>query len=105
MTDDFDYEQLDPDIRETVRLLREHDFETTDSGDGVTKKDWIEAGEALDFPHVAAATTPDCMIVDAETMARVLGKGWVVEASYSTADGRAILFAREALPGELEANS
>lgn len=49
----FDYSELDPGIRETVRQLRDWGFDTTDSGDGHTK---LAAGwsptEALDIPHV-----------------------------------------------------
>jgi len=42
---------LTPGIRKTVLWLREHGFDTTDSGDGVTN---VEAGmeDALDIPHV-----------------------------------------------------
>lgn len=35
--DDFDASQLDPGIRQLVTLLRAHNFETTDSGDGASK--------------------------------------------------------------------
>jgi hypothetical protein len=51
MTDDLDYSQLNHGIREVVRLLRSHGFETTDSGDGVTN---VAAGMegALAIPHV-----------------------------------------------------
>jgi hypothetical protein len=43
---------LDPGITKVVTFLRQKGFETTDSGDGVTKR---AAGdeEALDLPHVA----------------------------------------------------
>jgi hypothetical protein len=34
MSDDLDYSQLDPNIRQVVRFLRSRGFETTDSGDG-----------------------------------------------------------------------
>lgn len=33
---EIDYEKLNPGIRATVRFLREHGFNTCDSGDGVT---------------------------------------------------------------------
>ena len=44
---------LDPGIRDVVRYLRGKGYETTDSGDGVSKPaSWFETGEALPFPHV-----------------------------------------------------
>ncbi len=50
MTTEFDYDQLDPGIRQTVRLIHEFGFETTDSGDGITKIGVMEC--ALPFAHV-----------------------------------------------------
>lgn len=51
---DIDYEALDPGIRRTVRWLRSLGFETTDSGDGVTKPamglTWDDG--VRDHPHV-----------------------------------------------------
>lgn len=38
MSDDLDYNELDNGIRRLVKLLRSWCFETTDSGDGVSKK-------------------------------------------------------------------
>lgn len=54
---DIDYDELDPGIREVVRRLNDAGFTTTDSGDGVSKVDWIANGEALDFPHVHVICT------------------------------------------------
>lgn len=34
---DFDYEMLDPGVRDMVRWLRKKGYETIDSGDGVSK--------------------------------------------------------------------
>ncbi len=50
----FDYDQLDPGIRGVVRVLHQNGYETTDSGDGVTKPaaGW-PAKELIDGPHVA----------------------------------------------------
>lgn len=45
--DDIDLEQLDSGIRETVRKLRSHGFNTTDSGDGKTKGE-----DGRPVPHV-----------------------------------------------------
>jgi len=54
------YDDLDPGIRDAVRLLAGHGFQPTDSGDGVSKVDWQE--EALPYPHVF------CALPDAEKM-------------------------------------
>ena len=52
-----DYDSLDPGILATVRWLQERGFDTTDSGDGVTKL--VEGhplrDESWDFPHVVMA--------------------------------------------------
>lgn len=45
--DDVNYEELDPGIRRTVKLIRDHGFVTTDSGDGRSKGAFGE-----DYPHV-----------------------------------------------------
>lgn len=50
MTDSLDYEALDPGIREVVRLIRDAGYETTDSGDGISKR--ATNPDALPFPHV-----------------------------------------------------
>lgn len=92
----LDYDALDPGIRETVRLLNAAGFETSDSGDGVSKPaDWYTSGEAIPFKHVVAATTVTTMIADAERMARLLGPAWNVEVEYQTLTKLAHLFARE----------
>ena len=87
----LNYADLDVGIRNTVRLLRDAGFETTDSGDGVSKPQ-IE-GCTLPVPHVFAHTTPVRAFKDAARMARLLGKGWHVELSYSTADQQCFLLA------------
>lgn len=50
MTDSLDYDALDPGIRDVVRLIREAGYETTDSGDGISKR--ATQPDALPFPHV-----------------------------------------------------
>lgn len=60
VADDFNYEQLDPGIRKTVRVLRNLGYKTTDSGDGVSKfagksdeeKAELSAVGTLSMPHV-----------------------------------------------------
>lgn len=92
---------LDPGIRAVVLRVREAGFITTDSGDGVSKPaDWYYSGDAIPFPHVVAATTPETMVEDAERLAEVLGPGWNVEAQYQTSMRQAHLFARTLHPAE-----
>ena len=70
--DSFDYSQLDPGIRETVKFLRTHGVYTSDSGDGKTK---FETGQdccALEFPHVFAVTEPKRMVDEARRIAALL---------------------------------
>lgn len=45
--EEIDYDQLDPGIRQCVRMLRQAGYETCDSGDGETKGD-----NGLPFGHV-----------------------------------------------------
>lgn len=77
VVDPIDLEPLDPGIRETVRFLREHGFDTCDSGDGATKfvdPRWRVDGklpeEVLDFPHVAMRVRPGDLVSEAD---RLLG--------------------------------
>lgn len=96
------YDELDPGIREVVRALNDAGFDTSDSGDGVSKPaDWYESGCAIPFPHVVMATSVASMVEDAKRAAAVLGSGWTVEASYSTRDDHALLFARTLDPLEV----
>lgn len=88
------YAELDPGIRDRVRILNEHGFETTDSGDGVSKRP--DPGEVLRFPHVAAVTEPARLISDAESLFSLTKlvpqlAGGTVEASYNPDDGVALL--------------
>lgn len=50
LAEGLDYETLDSGIRETVRWLRTNGIDTTDSGDGVSKKQ--EDGCTIPWPHV-----------------------------------------------------
>lgn len=73
--------ELDPGIREMVGYLWANGFETSDSGDGVTKpEDERTFGST---PHVCAMTSPLMMVSEANRMAGLLGPEWRVEASYS----------------------
>lgn len=93
---DFDYADLDPGIRDTVRLLRSHGFETTDSGDGVSKlsPDSKNYGcEPGTQPHVYCSTTCDFVISEARRLAVLLGDEWTVEGVFMASSGTSILSA------------
>lgn len=93
------YDALDPGIREVVRLLRDAGFDTTDSGDGVSKP---AVGRTLDIPHVHIRVLR-ADLIDASHAVRDLLKhrgvrfGKVqapcphVEATYSPCDGVAVV--------------
>lgn len=73
--DQFDYGQLDPGIRQSVRFLRDHGFWTSDSGDGATKlgTDEFDPEDINDFGHVVIITEPRNMVEEARRAAAVLG--------------------------------
>lgn len=108
MVDDLNYDDLDPNIRETVRWLRGMNFDTCDSGDGVSKGLPPENCECdyLPFPHVVIRVTKQQLALDADTLARLLeahhgiklepqtdegGDEPNLQASYDPADGTAVL--------------
>lgn len=84
------YDELDPGIRETVRLLHSWGRETTDSGDG--KHKGLD-GEPV--PHVYIASTKDLVIEEADALrAQFNGCGITcgqVQATYSPDDGYAMV--------------
>lgn len=95
MSDDLDYEQLDPGIIGLVALLRAHGFETTDSGDGVSKKA-KGIDDALPYPHVFCVVDPDRLVIEAKRAWHTLNvypeyEDLSIEASYSPDDNAAIL--------------
>ncbi len=95
----MNYYELDPGIREDVRRVREAGFETTDSGDGVSKAD----ADALPYAHIACLYKPRLWMTlgwACEDLKKVLGEGWEVQGSYSTADRSYILFASKAIDSE-----
>lgn len=102
---DIDYSLLDPGIVDAVRFLRQHGFNTTDSGDGYTKP---KSERTIEGPHVfcivshytvGALEANRCL----ELLTQKLGqpalvttpREWasmlLVEASYSAVDGTCIL--------------
>jgi hypothetical protein len=97
MTKDIDYTEIDPGIRGMVAALRLNGFETTDSGDGVTKADMPCS---LPYPHVFITTTKEQLLaeadrlysfVNAEYIESNMPSGWKVEACYSPNDDASIL--------------
>jgi hypothetical protein len=93
----MNYEDLNPGIRETVRLLRDNGFATCDSGDGVTRE--FECDIGIPYVHM---TIPDKsqLIAEADRLAELLtsrgirlepldedgGKAYI-QADYSPGDG------------------
>lgn len=88
---DINYAALDPGVRGLVRLLNRHGFETTDSGDGVSKAEAIEAGHALPYPHVFIRAEWPVMMGEADRAQALLGDEWKVEAHYCAVDQSAII--------------
>ena len=98
-----DYEELDPGIREVVRFLRENDFETTDSGDGLTKlagmspEEIAAQDEVIPEPHVFIVTERGEMLDEADRLHGLfVAVGFEedaigVQALYSPGDGVPIL--------------
>lgn len=70
---EIDYAELDPGIRDVVRLLQVWGFETTDSGDGVTKPaaGWPEH-ELIPGAHVAMRVKASELVSEAERLADML---------------------------------
>lgn len=105
----FDLLMLDPGVRALVAFLRSQGFETTDSGDGVTKFDDAEAaGEepmdcALDYPNVFMRVGEgDNPVEEADHLLAVLRsvgadpRPGEVELSYDPVDGIALLMILDA---------
>jgi hypothetical protein len=67
----LDLDSLTPGIQKTVVWLRQHGFETTDSGDGVTN---VAAGmeEALDYPHVMISVLPESLVEKTSLLLRLI---------------------------------
>lgn len=99
MMSDFDYE-LDPGIRDLVRLLHSLGFETSDSGDGKSKctcprGDVLRAcrihgndADCLPFPHAVIAADRNSLLDTADRVMMFLASirpsdtDWQAEAVY-----------------------
>lgn len=95
----FDYEQLDPNIRETVRRLHELGFRTTDSGDG-SKAGVMDCaiGEAMVAIHVnprdlasEAMRLAKCLTAAGIELLEVGSEGPQIQASYDPIEGTAVI--------------
>jgi hypothetical protein len=94
----FDPSALDPGIRDVVVRLRAAGFQTTDSGDGVSKP---PAPENLPFPHVFVQTSPYMLIAESCRLLLFLQEGppigigappgFQVQGTFDPADRSAII--------------
>lgn len=91
MLPDLDLEQLDPGIRRMVSWLRAEGWETTDSGDGVSKP---PGPEVLPFPHVVIRSSPGRLVDDARRLRKFLcqyNTPEQIEATFDPADESAVI--------------
>ncbi len=106
-----DYADIDPGIREVVRFLRGHGFDTVDSGDGKTKfPDGPEGGAmgcAVPMANVAIEVEPENLVKEADRLRDLLESVGVpvgalsggpeddalveIQAGYDPADGSSIV--------------
>ena len=104
---DFNYDELDSGIRETVRWLRDRGYDTTDSGDGVSKGGTEQASTMLNFPHVVIRIVPNKMIHESVRLWETLVEHGIdfepknpgydpgIEVNYSPLDGVATIMLLE----------
>lgn len=93
---------LDPGIRSLVVVLRARGWDTTDSGDGVSKVGGPQDvdGNVLPFPHVAVNVPANADPIRsahelAQDIRELCGPTWDVELTYSTRDRTCVLLASE----------
>lgn len=83
---------LDEGVRDLVVWLRAQGFETTDSGDGVSKP---PVGRVFDVPHVFIRVAPDDLFSETARLVRAFaergGEEPTIEATYRPADGVALV--------------
>lgn len=96
---ELDLSQLDPGIRGAVAWLRMHGFDTTDSGDGVSKPG---DERVLDIPHVFMVVAPEHLVAEADRLLSLLLENGVdvdqigcevasIEASYDPVSGTGVI--------------
>jgi len=87
----------DPGIRRVVAWLRARDFETTDSGDGVSKPGIGEDHGPMDVPHVFMRVPAGVLVQRAKYLQNELRRAGFtprpgrVQASYDPADDVGLL--------------
>ena len=69
---DLDFDLLDPGIRKTVEWLVDMGFETTDSGDGKHKGQWLGEADYMSQPNVFMQTTKNDLIEEADRLHKLL---------------------------------
>lgn len=94
---EINYDELDPGIRELVRQLREAGWNTTDSGDGVSKP--VDE-RVFDTAHVVIFLEPqEDLVLQADVLQHWLKtRGYPtfdVEAGYAPRDGKRTLIVSE----------
>lgn len=70
--EEIDYEKLDPGIRKLVKLLRDNGFDTTDSGDGISKFTDFPDSCAESMPNVYIQTTSDILLSECNRLVNLL---------------------------------
>lgn len=93
---DFDYDQLDPGIRRTVRWLHSIGYPTQDSGDGVSKP---APERDFDVPHVVIPVEPEYLISVTQALNSELqsvSDGGTAEATYSAGAGLVVVYVGDA---------
>ena len=90
------WDELDPGIADMVRLLWDAGFQTTDSGDGVSKIGGpMDDGCIVPAPHVSIGVDRDGLFAETDRVIAVINAsgrlvdpvgGWHVEGTY-TGDG------------------
>lgn len=83
---ELDYESLDPDVRDVVRMLQGQGFNTTDSGDGIAKfdadgielPDWEGGTSGAGVAHVVVVVEPADLAAEADRMADIIRAAGVV---------------------------
>lgn len=77
LPDGTDTDTLDPGIRDTVAWLQVEGFQTSDSGDGVSKfspESKYDVEDLIAFPHVIIMTAPEMLIDEARRLQRLLDR-------------------------------
>ena len=88
---------VDPGVRSLVAWLNLRGFKTTDSGDGVSKADFIAEGEALHVAHVHMRVGAIDLLNESQRLMTLLDEIGVtvdpgtIQATYDPADGIAVL--------------